>query len=713
MKRILIVEDEPDIQELLRAYLEDAGYQTAVAGDGVAALALFGGQPFDLVLLDLMLPKIDGFGVCELIRQQSQVPILMLTALDGEESQLRGFGMDIDDYVTKPFSIPVLLEKIRVILRRRGNTGEDSRLRYRDLTLDLDTREALLDGQLLDLTAREFELLHTFLAAPGRVFTREMLLAKLWGYDFYGDERVVDSHIKNLRHKLGRNYIETVRGWGTVLRKRIAESLTARIFLITAGILLSAGVITFSFIAWASPSTYTAVVNDDLTAQVDALAGKLADTSPEDCGALLDEFVLASGANAMLMGPDGQLVDTGARLTVQAVYEATVVTTSEPQSTVNYHSREIREGDAVAVTLSEQATITAEVTFAGRSESYTLYVTPRVEAENLAVRVLVQIAPWLLLVLLVFSLLGAFFYSRYITRPIVRMSGIAGRMAELDFHWVCGEKRRDEIGKLGRSLDRLACRLDAALTDLESANRALQGEVERERELDRQRMAFFIAASHELKTPVTILKGQLSGMLEGVGVYRDRDRYLLRSLQVTGRMEALVREMLAISRMESGAAELKRAPVELAALLERQLALDAPLLEQRGQRLVRALAPGVTILGDASLLGKAVGNLLSNAALHSPEKAEIRVWCGRLDGRPALRVENTGAQISKEALPHLFEAFYRAEGSRNRASGGSGLGLYLVRAILDRHGAACTLENTKDGVRAEVIFPAEPPALRG
>ena len=498
-----------------------------------------------------------------------------------------------------------------------------------------------------------------------------------------------------------------------MLRKRIAESLTARIFLITAGILLSAGVITFSFIAWASPSTYTAVVNDDLTAQVDALAGKLADTSPEDCGALLDEFVLASGASAMLMGPDGQLVDTGARLTVQAVYEATVVTTSEPQSTVNYHSQEIREGDAVAVTLSEQATITAEVTFAGRSESYTLYVTPRVEAENLAVRVLVQIAPWLLLVLLVFSLLGAFFYSRYITRPIVRMSGIAGRMAELDFHWVCGEKRRDEIGKLGRSLDRLACRLDAALTDLESANRALQGEVERERELDRQRMAFFNAASHELKTPVTILKGQLSGMLEGVGVYRDRDRYLLRSLQVTGRMEALVREMLAISRMESGAAELKRAPVELAALLERQLALDAPLLEQRGQRLVRALAPGVTVLGDASLLGKVVGNLLSNAALHSPEKAEIRVWCGRLDGRPALRVENTGAQISKEALPHLFEAFYRAEGSRNRASGGSGLGLYLVRAILDRHGAACTLENTKDGVRAEVIFPAEPPALRG
>ena len=120
MKKILIVEDEPDIQELLRTYLEDAGYETVAAGDGVTALDMFQAQPFDLVLLDVLLPKIDGFGVCELIRRQSQVPILMLTALDGEEEQLRGFGLDIDDYVTKPFSMPVLLEKIRVILRRRG-----------------------------------------------------------------------------------------------------------------------------------------------------------------------------------------------------------------------------------------------------------------------------------------------------------------------------------------------------------------------------------------------------------------------------------------------------------------------------------------------------------------------------------------------------------------------------------------------------------------
>ena len=214
MKRILIVEDEPDIQELLNAYLRDAGYETAAAEDGAAALDAFESAPFDLVLLDVMLPKVDGFEVCRRIRRSSQVPVVMLTALDGEAQQLRGFGLDIDDYVTKPFSMPVLLEKLRVILRRAGGPEEDGCLRYRDLVVDPDTREVTLAGRPLDLTAREFELLRTFLAAPGRVFTREMLLSRLWGYDFFGDARVVDSHIKNLRHKLGRDYIETVRGVG-------------------------------------------------------------------------------------------------------------------------------------------------------------------------------------------------------------------------------------------------------------------------------------------------------------------------------------------------------------------------------------------------------------------------------------------------------------------------------------------------------------------
>ncbi len=476
----------------------------------------------------------------------------------------------------------------------------------------------------------------------------------------------------------------------------------------TTLILLLAGAITFGLIAWATPSTYTSVVSDDLARQVDALVEDLSGTALHECGPVLDEFLRTSGAQAILVGPDGQIAGTGSWFAVgmQGEEGASIDLFGE-ESTVTYYAQGTAEEDTVSITASEQAALTAEVRFADRSEPYALYVTPRVEAENLAVRALIQMAPWLLLALLAFSLACALIYSRTITRPIVRLSGIAEKMARLDFGWACRERRRDEIGALGRSLDEMARRLSAALEALKAANLALRSEVERERELDRQRTAFFSAASHELKTPVTILKGQLSGMLEGVGDYRNRDRYLLRSLQVTGRMERLIGEMLAISRMEQGAAEIRQARVDLSALIERRLVQDEELFLQRGQRLTSDLTPGVAVAGDEALLDKAVGNLLSNAALYSPEGAGVRVWCGRLDGRPALTVENAGVQIGAEALPHLFEPFYREEGSRSRATGGSGLGLYLVRMILERHGAECRLENAAEGVCATVRFPAE------
>lgn len=214
MKRILVVEDEPDIQELLANYLRNDGYEVILSGDGIEALDQFRAYPPDLVLLDVMLPKIDGFGVCELIRRESAVPVMMLTALEGEAQQLKGFDLQIDDYVTKPFSMPVLLRKIAAVLRRAGGYAELELMRYKALSLDADSRECRENGQPIDLTQREFDLLRELIQSPGRVLTREILLGRLWGYDFLGDERIVDSHIKNLRKKLSGDYIETVRGVG-------------------------------------------------------------------------------------------------------------------------------------------------------------------------------------------------------------------------------------------------------------------------------------------------------------------------------------------------------------------------------------------------------------------------------------------------------------------------------------------------------------------
>ena len=219
MKRILVIEDEPDIQEMLCAYLRDAGYSVSAASDGIQAMDCFHRESWDLILLDLMLPKIEGYGVCELIRRESDVPVIMVTALDTEENQIRGFDLQIDDYVTKPFSMPILLRKIAAVLRRTGSDAESRQLIYRDIVMDLDAYRVTVDGALLDLTTREFELLKELLQNQRRVLTRSVLLGQLWNYDFIGDERIVDSHIKNLRKKLNRDYIETVRGVGYRVEK--------------------------------------------------------------------------------------------------------------------------------------------------------------------------------------------------------------------------------------------------------------------------------------------------------------------------------------------------------------------------------------------------------------------------------------------------------------------------------------------------------------
>ncbi len=216
MSKILIVEDDLSIQALLHDFIEEAGHSVVLAADGVEALAKYSQQPFDLILLDIMLPKIDGYSVCEVIRQRSDVPIIMLTALDGEESQIRGLDLQADDYITKPFSMPVLLRKIAAVLRRSSKQNDTLQtITYKDLMLDLAGYKVYVRETQIDLTPREFEILRELLMHKGRILTRQNLLQTLWRYEFYGDERIIDTHIKNLRKKLGTaDYIETIRGVG-------------------------------------------------------------------------------------------------------------------------------------------------------------------------------------------------------------------------------------------------------------------------------------------------------------------------------------------------------------------------------------------------------------------------------------------------------------------------------------------------------------------
>lgn len=220
MKKILVVEDEKDIQNIIKAFLENAEYKVETADDGLDAINLIQKNNYDLILLDIMLPKIDGFTVCEMIRKNSNVPIIILTALTDEESQLKGFDKLADDYITKPFSMPVLLKHIEAVFRRTNNSNENtSILKYKNIILNTENYEVYVDNQKVTLTFREYEILKLFLENQGKVFTRDNILNSIWNYDYFGDDKIVNTHIKNIRKKLGYEYIETVRGVGYKIDK--------------------------------------------------------------------------------------------------------------------------------------------------------------------------------------------------------------------------------------------------------------------------------------------------------------------------------------------------------------------------------------------------------------------------------------------------------------------------------------------------------------
>ena len=220
--RILIIEDDPDTTELIRLYLVRDGHQVLTASDGVQGLRLAQEDAPDLIVLDLMLPRMDGLEVCRRVRQISQTPIIMLTARVEEEDRLGGLDMGADDYVTKPFTPRELAARVRAVLRRAARDAMDrgpSFISYEGINVDVKSQQTSIDGALLSLTRTEFRLLVTFLREPGRVFSREEIISRVYGYDFEGFDRAVDSHVHNLRRKLNTasgnlRYIHTAYGSG-------------------------------------------------------------------------------------------------------------------------------------------------------------------------------------------------------------------------------------------------------------------------------------------------------------------------------------------------------------------------------------------------------------------------------------------------------------------------------------------------------------------
>lgn len=213
MKKILLVEDEFRIRKITKDFLVEEGYKVTEAADGKEAIDRFNEESFDLILLDVMLPEIDGWSVLREIRKTSDILVMMITARSDDADQIFGYQLKADDYLTKPYNPDILVARVKALLRRGVQEEKDEEV-YGDIVINEKQFKVFISGEDIELTKKEFEMFKYLTENKGNVLTREQILNRVWGYDYYGDLRVVDNHVKRLRKKLKGDYIETVRGVG-------------------------------------------------------------------------------------------------------------------------------------------------------------------------------------------------------------------------------------------------------------------------------------------------------------------------------------------------------------------------------------------------------------------------------------------------------------------------------------------------------------------
>ena len=349
-------------------------------------------------------------------------------------------------------------------------------------------------------------------------------------------------------------------------------------------------------------------------------------------------------------------------------------------------------------------TLTYPLHFSDKSEEYVLCIVSTGDRTISFRKNIKRTIPAVIAIAIVLSFVGAKVFSYYMKKPIVRMSRIAERMAEQDFDWYCPDERDDEIGRLAKSLNKLSDELSSALEKLNDKNLYLKNEIALEKERERRRMLFFSGVSHELKTPISVVIGQIEGMRSGIGVYKDRDKYLKKCANTLNELVSFINEILLVSHIDMGDMD-SQGTVKIDGLLDEEIAFYDGLITEKNIDLEYDVPDNVDFRGNEQLLKKALGNILGNAFKYTPisGKAEVHLSSfvdeNTSQKKVELRVLNSPAHIDEQHLPHLFEAFYRADTSNVE---GSGLGLYITGMVMEMCGAVYNIKNTEDGVEFTV-----------
>lgn len=456
--------------------------------------------------------------------------------------------------------------------------------------------------------------------------------------------------------------------------RKIKNSLNAKTFIAVAALLLISGTLIYSLVLIYMPRTYRNEVNKKFNDNFQILMQMLDEDSGENTEQLIQNFGVANNTSVFI-------TDTNSNTLFSFAVDGAE----------NEYLIETEDSDISGVLTG---------VYDRDGETYFVIAYAKLDEVNQINEILVKLIPFVLVFIVIISLLGSFIYSRALTRPVIEISRASKKLSGLDLTWAYKIKRTDEIGVLANSLNDMAKKLDAALTDLQSANQELQNEI-------KQRSDMFTAISHELKTPITVMRCDLEGMLHNIGRYTDRDAYLEHALNVTENMEMLVQEILSVAQIDTDDTALEKTPVDVSLLIDECCDDYRELASKKSIDITISCEAGITAMLDRNHIKKALSNIIGNAVHHSPEKEKVDIHLIKSDGAGVLTVENTGAQIDLADLDKLFQPFYRADKSRSRHTGGSGLGLYIAKTIFEHHQLSYAIENTNNGVKFSVMFPLD------
>ena len=715
-KKVLVVDDEKLIVKGIRFSLEQDGMEVDCAYDGEEALNMAKANEYDMILLDIMLPKMDGFEVCQAIREFSDMPIVMLTAKGDDMDKILGLDYGADDYITKPFNILEVKARIKAIMRRTAGPREkkevSSIVEKGDLRLDCDSRRLFISGREVNLTAKEFDLLELLVKNENKVYSRENLLGLVWGKDYPGDVRTVDVHVRRLREKIETNpsepkYVHTKWGVGYYYYQKLTrrqkgfsmqkskqflqflKSLKFRLILLIVVIAVVPSLILSAAVLKYYEKRAVSIRESEILSQAKILANQIATSEYMKLGADVSSSNIQTQIDMLTTIYDGRVIVVDDNCKVyydtynlddhKLIIAEEVMRSFKGEDIVHYDSENhyiemtipISDPDDKSETVIGVMLISVSTDNIVINQSY---------MRQVAVIVMVMVG----IAIVFFAILLLLYFLKPLQKIEEGIAAIKNGYGEYNLQVNDYTETAGICEKINQMLGRIKV-------------------------MDDSRQEFVSNVSHELKTPLTSMKV----LADSINSMPDAPKELYQEFMedITNEIERetkIINDLLSLVKMDKSAAGLNVSSVNINELLEQILKRLQPIADKQKVELVLESFRPVTAEVDEVKITLAITNLVENAIKYNRNDGEgwVHVSLNADHQYFYLKVEDSGIGIPEESLDHIYERFYRVDKSHSREIGGTGLGLAITRnSILMHRGAIKVHSVMGEGTTFDVRIP--------